>query len=270
MLSKYFLKSMLRNKNIWGWGLFFMVFWLFMGAFVFNYNTTNTRSSYLYLASTWFGLIGLISTSTISTSIAYSIYYGNSSLAYVFKFTKLRPSGYISSFMLSTAIVGAILSAFMLLFTFIFFSYKSGYMLVPTFSYISIVVGLASGTFMFLLASIIIIVVNNYLGLRNISFATFIPMILTYLFGFSQLNISLPSYIVYGSPFTDISDLFIRSYDGKPIPINLSDPANYSSSMINPYYQAIILGMWIIILTVISLMLIRRIKPRPIEDARQV
>ncbi len=269
MISKYFLKSLLKNKNIWGWGILFMLFWIFMGAFVFGTNFPDQKIYFVYNASIWFGLLGLVSTSTMATSVAYSIYYGNSSLAYGFRFTTLKPSGYITSFAISTSIIGGMLSAFMLLFTFLLFSYKSGFMLIPAFPYISIIIGFASGAFMFLLASIIIVIVNNYLGLRNVSFATFIPMILTYLFGFAQINAGLPSYVVYGSPFTDISDLFIWSYYGKEIPHNLSGSLQ-NGGQISLTVQVIMLILWIIILSILSFMLIKRIKPKSIEEGRQV
>ena len=269
MISTYFLKSMLKNKNIWGWGLFFMLFWIFMGAFVFGTNFPDQKIYFQYDASIWFGLLGLISTSTMATSVAYSIYYGNSSLAYGFRFTTLKPSRYISSFAISTSIIGGMLSGFMLLFTFLLFSYRSGFLLTPTFPYMSIIIGFASGAFMFLLASIIIVIVNNYLGLRNVSFASFIPMILTYLFGFTQINTSLPPFIVYGSPFTDISDLLIWSYYGREIPVNLSGSLQ-NGGQINLVVQVIMLVLWIIILSILSFMLIRKIKPKSIEEGRQV
>ena len=269
MISKYFLKSMLKNPNLWGWGVLFMLFWIFMGAFVFTSGFPHQEIYFKLNASLWFGLISLISASTIATSISYSIYYGNSSLAYAFRFTTLKPSSYISSFMLSTAIIGGALSGIMLGMTFVMFSYKSGYLLVPVFPYISVIAGIAAGAFMFLLASIIIIIFNNYLGLRNVSFASFIPMILTYLFGFTQFNVGLPSYIIYGSPFTDISDIFVWSYFGHPIPLNMLKPIG-SGNQINPEIQLLILAMWIIILMVCSFLLIRRIEPKSIEEGRQI
>ena len=268
MIGKYFLKSMLKNPNLWGWGVLFMLFWIFMGAFVFTSNFPNHEIYFKLNAAIWFGLIGLISASTLSTSISYSIYYGNSSLVYAFRFTTLKPSGYISGFMLSTGIIGGVLSGIMLTMTFVLFSYTSGYLLTPSFPYISILAGIAAGVFMFLLASIIIVVFNNYLGLRNVSFASFIPMILTYLFGFTQFNVGLPSYIIYGSPFTDISDIFVWSYYGHRVPLTL-EPLN-NGIHINPEIQMVILTIWILILMACSFLLIRRIKPKSIEEGRQV
>jgi hypothetical protein len=269
MIEKYFIKSMLKNRNLWGWGVFFMLFWLFMGAFVFTSAFPKQEVYYKLNAAIWFGLMGLISTSTTATSISYSIYYGNSSLAYAFRYTTFKPSGYISSFMLSAGIIGGVFSGIMLVTTFFLFSYGSGYTLIPKFPYISIVIGFVAGAFMFLLASIIIVIFNNYLGLRNVTFASFIPMILTYLFGFTQFNSGLPAYIVYGSPFTDISDLLVLSYDGHLVPLNTNEPIG-SGNHINPEIQVVILAIWIIIMAICSFLLIKKIKPRSIEEGRQV
>ncbi|MCL5787518.1 MAG: hypothetical protein M1581_02750 [Candidatus Thermoplasmatota archaeon] len=269
MIGKYFIKSMLKNRNLWGWGVLFMLFWLFMGAFVFTSGFPKQEVYYKLNAAIWFGLIGLISASTLATSISQSIYYGNSSLAYAFRFTTLKPSGYISSFMLSAAIIGGVFSGIMLTVTYAIFSYNTGYMLIPKFPYVSVITGFAAGAFMFLLASIIIIVFNNYLGLRNVTFASFIPMILTYLFGFTQFNTVLPAYIIYGSPFTDISDILVWSYYGHRVPLNTLEPIG-TGGYINPEIQAMILVIWILILAFSSFLLIKKIKPRSIEEGRQV
>lgn len=266
MLSKFFFKSIMTNRSLWGWGVGFMMFWLFMGAFVFGFNS-STHSIALYNAAVWFGLIALISASTLATSISQTIYYANTSLAYSFRYTRLTPRAYIGNLMGSTSIMGGLMGGILMLFTFIFFSDKSGYTLIPASPVYSIIVALASGAFMFLLATVLIIIVNNYLGLRNNSLASFVPSILTYVFGFSQLGLQLPMWLIYASPFTEMADLFFQSYYGHPAFSVMSD---ITSKMVDPNYLIAGIVIWIVVLSVLVSYLVRRISPRPIEEGRQV
>ncbi|WP_393971781.1 hypothetical protein OXIME_000365 [Oxyplasma meridianum] len=266
MLGKYFLKSLLSNKAIWGWGVGFMAFWLFMGAFVFGFNYTSRIQSLDY-ASVWFSLIGLISGSIIATSISYSVYYGNASLAYSFRYTKLKPSSYILNLTASTAVVASLIGSFIIMFTALMFGYKTGYSVLPVLPLQSIGIFFLSGMFMFLLSVVLIIFSNNHVGLKNITFVVFIPQILSYLFGFSELGINLPSYVVYASPFSDIPRLLFMSYYGEASKLNLT---NGTGPIMNPYILLLCLALWIGMLFVLSIILVRRIKPVSIEEGRQV
>lgn len=266
MLARYFLKSLLSNRALWGWGVGFMVFWLFMGSYVFGFNITTKVESLGY-TSVWFSLIGLISGSILATSVAYSVYYANSSLAYCFRYSKLKPSSYIFNLMGSTSLMGGIIGAFIIVFTMVLFSSRTGYILLPAYSYLSIVVFLATGMFMFLLSVVLVIFANNYSGLKSISFIVFIPQLLSYLFGFSELGIPLPSAVVYASPFSDIPRLLFQTYYGGASPLDMS---NGTGQLMNPYILVASLIFWIALLFVLAMFLVRRIKPRSIEEGRQV
>lgn len=266
MLAGYYLKSLLSNKALWGWGVGFMVFWLFMGSYVFGFNMTS-RSESLGYTSVWFSLIGLISGSIIATSVAYSIYYANSSLAYGFRFTKLKPSSYIFNLMGSTSITGGIIGCFIIIFTILLFSSKAGYLILPVYPEFSILLFIVTGMFMFLLSAVLVIFANNYTGLKSISFIVFIPQLLSYLFGFSELGIPLPSAIVYASPFSDIPRLLFQTYYGQAAPLNIS---NGTGPMLDPYILMASLLFWIALLFVLAMFLVKRIRPRSIEEGRQV
>lgn len=243
-----------------------MVFWLFMGAYVFSGNI-HTLQVYRFNAAVWYALIALISSGSIATSISYSIYFSNSSLAYAFRFSRLKPSTYIANVLMSTSVMGAILGALMLVFTFLLFSSQSGYSLVPSNAAFALIISVGAGAFMFLLAAVLIILVNNYFGLRNVTFVSLIPMLLTYIFGFSQLGLRMPIYLIYGSPFTDISDLLFQAYYGHPANVVMS---NTTSPLVNSHYLIGGMVAWIVLLSFASVMLVKKIKPKSIEEARQV
>ena len=92
MIVRYYIKSLLTNKSLLGWSIGFMFFWIVMGAYLLDGTSSfSTHNSSLEYTSGWFAFIGLIAGSVLSTSIAYSVYYANSSLIYSFKFTVLKP-----------------------------------------------------------------------------------------------------------------------------------------------------------------------------------
>ena len=121
--------------------------------------------------------------------------------------------------------------------------------------------------FMFLLSVVLVIFANNYTGLKSISFIVFIPQLLSYLFGFSELGIPLPSAVVYTSPFSDIPRLLYQTYSGNASPLNMS---NGTGPLLNPYILIVSLLCWTALLFVLAMFLVRRIKPRSIEEGRQV
>lgn len=266
MITKYFIKNIITNKSLWAWGVFFSVFWLFMGAFVFGFELSS-KSVSLYTAAIWYAIIALISTSTISTTVAFSVYYASSSLSYVFRFTELKPYKYVMNFIFAAIITGLIMGTFIMVFTSLFFGLKSGYRLIPVFPLEALSIYLLSSIFMFLLALILIIIINNYFSLKNISFVSFIPMILTFIFAFTQLSISLPKYLIYLSPFTEISNLLFYLFYGHDSVMVFNNPF---SGTINPHLLIIFLSAWIIVLLICGIILIRKIKPVNIEEGRQI
>ena len=266
MLFKYYLKALLSDRPMWGWGIGLTVFWLFMGAFVFGFNMTTKQESLGYTAA-WYSIIGLIASGVIATTITYSVYYANASLAYSFRFTKLRPSTYVLSLMAATAVVATIMGAILMAVSALMYSYKSHYLLMPVMPYQSIGVFFLSGIFMFLLAVILVVSVNNYTGLKSTSFVALIPQILSYIFAFSALGQSLPVVIVYASPFSDIQRLLMTTYYGHKAPLNLNGGIG---PLLHTNVFIVSLLFWIALLFAVSIILVSRIRPASIEEGRQV
>ena len=84
-LIKFYTKGILSNKNLWFWGVAFMIFWLFLYAFSFAAGVPDTRSALLQFSGISYGSIALFSLSSLAISIAYSISYASASLAYSFR-----------------------------------------------------------------------------------------------------------------------------------------------------------------------------------------
>ncbi|MCL6014893.1 MAG: hypothetical protein M1323_04615 [Candidatus Thermoplasmatota archaeon] len=268
MIARYYIKSLLTNKSLLGWSIGFMFFWIVMGAYLLDGTSSfSTHNSSLEYTSGWFAFIGLIAGSVLSTSIAYSVYYANSSLIYSFKFTVLKPFNYLYNFVVSSAIVSLIIGAVLTALIIIVFSLRAGYLIYPVEVPETIGLFVLTGVFMLLLAVFFVIAANNYIGLKNISFVMLLPQLLSYLFGLSALDVGLPSYIVYGSPFTAILRLFLQAFYGRELPLNM---VTLAGGNVNGYLLLGSMAIWVLALLGLDMILVKRIKYRSIEEARRV
>jgi hypothetical protein len=268
MIGRYYTKSLLTNKSLLGWSIGFMFFWIVMGAYFLDGSSSfSTHNSSLEYTSEWFAFIGLIAGSVLSTSVAYSVYYANSSLIYSFKYTVLKPFNYIYNLMASSAVVNLIVGSVLTALIIVVFSMRAGYMIYPIEIPETVGLFVLTGVFMFLLAVFLVIAANNYIGLKNISFLMMLPQLLSYLFGLSALDVGLPLYIVYGSPFTAILRLFLQSFYGRELPLDL---VTVSGGDVNGYLLLTSIFIWILVLLVLNMILVKKIKARSIEEARRV
>src|ERR1700730_12716635 len=104
-LIKYYIKGMLSNRNLWFWGVAFMLFWLVLGGFVFSRGIPSTPGALLAYTASWYGIIVTFSLSSLAISIAYTIYYASCSLVYAFKYTRLTPMSYVTTLIGSSSVL---------------------------------------------------------------------------------------------------------------------------------------------------------------------
>jgi len=267
MLFIYFSKALLRIKSLWGWGVLFMGFYIVLGAFLFSNGLPNNLpvSAYISYTSSWYALINLYTLSTLAISLSNSILFSTHSLAYSFKFTKLNPRSYLLNYVASSSIVGMILSAFIIIATYASFSYKFNMNIYPSNLPFMIITILISSIFMYAFSTMLVLILINYLGLKNQQFISFIPLLLGFGFGFGQLYISLPTALLYASPFTVISSLLYHGYSGYDVPVSFI----YGNGTLDINILILSLAAWTISLLLIDLLLLNRIKPRYVEEMRQ-
>ncbi len=266
MIGKYYARAIITNRNLLFWGVLFMLFWLIMGAFAFGFKP-ETKIFNLEYTSTWFALIALYSISTIGTTVAFSLYYGNSAIGYAFKYTHLTRWNLTLSIILAVSLGGILLGSFMLSLSVIFFSLKAGYIILPALPYYSIIVEIAGGIIMFLISGCLLLLVNNHFSLKNISFISFVPTILSYIFGFNMLSSGIPPLLAISNPFSELIGLFYYSYSGTYPSSVLSTG---SGPHLNPIYLGVGLILWIVILFILFAWMISGIRPVSSEEARQI
>ncbi|WP_230955537.1 hypothetical protein [Sulfolobus acidocaldarius] len=95
---------------------------------------------------------------------------------------------------------------------------------------------------------------------------SFLPLIISYLFGFSYLYTNLGN-IGLGSPFVNIAMLSYYAYMNQDPPLYLIGNVN---SSISPVLPLIVLISWIGLLSVLALMFIRNLYLKPLEEGRSI
>ncbi len=266
-LALPYARATLTNRSLWFWGVVFMAFWFVLGAYVFSGGLGATRAAETGYTSAWFAVIAVFSLTTLSMGIASSMTYGTSALAFGFRYTRLTPGRYALSLLAAAAVMGLVLGVVMLTLVAGVFSLRFGTALLPADPAAVVGASLLAGAFMMGLATVLVLVVVNHLGLRNLSFVEFLPLVLSYLFGFSQLFLALPAWFLYLCPWNDMESLLYEAYSGSPATQVLTRGG--SASLAWPLSVAGLAG-WVLVLVGVSTVLLGRIRAVSILEGRQV
>jgi hypothetical protein len=266
-LALPYTRAILRNPNLLFWGVAFMGFWFVLGAFVFSVGLPADRAAEVPYTAAWFAVIALFSLTVIAMSLATSMTYGTDALAFGFRFTRLRPIGYALSLLVAAAAVGLVFTLIMAVLVSGLFSAHFGTLILPANLPALVGVSLLAGAFMMTLATALVIVVVNYLGLRSMNFVEFLPLVLSYLFGFAQLYLALPAIVLYVSPWNDMESLLYQAFRGAPATVALT---NTSSAALSWPLSVAGLAGWVVVLLVVSSGLLRRIRSVSLQEGRQV
>jgi hypothetical protein len=262
-----YTRAVLTNPALWFWGVVFMAFWFVLGAYVFSSGLASGHAAANAYTSAWFAVIALFSLTTLSMSIASSISYGTSALAFGFRYTRLTPRTYAYSLIIAAAVMAVVLSFIMVAVVSGLFSAKFGTTIVPADLPAIVGVAIISGAFMMGLATTLVLVVVNYLGLRSMSFIEFVPLILSYIFGFTQLFLEVPAWVLYLSPWNDMESLLYQAFSGAPARVVL---ANTTSPVLSWPLSAGALAVWVAVLVGLASVLLGRIRSVSIQEGRQI
>lgn len=265
MILKQLTSATIRNTRIWFLGIFQMLLWLLLIAFVFSNGYSGTHDEILPLTSVWYGYIALASFSTLSVVLAATILYSNNSLAYCFRFSLLSPKEYLFDLIGACSILGVILSLIHMVATSIIFSYRFNMILSPVNPIEAIIVSLIAGIFMMNFGVFLALIAINYTGLQSVGILNFIPIMLTIVLGLSQVFTKLPEFLVLFSPFNEIESLLFQGYSNQIPHLQLTD-----SHTTGLQWQIMILGLiiWIGFFILVNSNLLKNLKPRNIEEAR--
>ncbi len=262
-----YTRAVLTNGSLWFWGVAFMALWFVLGGYVFSGGLAPTPSAERLYASAWFAVIALFSLTTLAMAIATSLTYGTSALGFGFRYTRLTPVRYTTALLVAAGTMAFLLGLLMAGLVSALFGAHFGTRIVPADLLAVAGVSVLSGAFMMGLATVLVLVVVNHLGLRNLSFVEFLPLLLAYLFGFSQLFLALPAGFLYLCPWNDMESLLFQAYSGSPARQVLTDGS--SAALAWPGSVAGLLG-WVVGLVGLAAVLLRRIRPVSVQEGRQI
>lgn len=265
-LWRPYAKAMLTNLSLWFWAVAFMAFWLGIGAFLESSGIGPGRAAIVAYTSSWYAVIVLIALSLLAAAIAGSFAYGSASLAYAFRWSRLTPKGYLASIVGGSAVLGLVLNVVLLGATAGIFGARFSAAIVPADALGLVGVSMLGGVFFLALAATLALVAIDYLGLRSSNFVGYVPLLLSFVLGNAQTDVALPRWVIYGSPFNDLTSLLYQGYSGTTPTVELG------TSSVALAWPFLLVGLlaWTCLLVATTLLLLRRIRARSIEEGRQI
>jgi hypothetical protein len=271
LLLKMFLKQMFRNPYAWGWGFFFVSFWLIMGAYVFSLEmpTGLPAETYFSYTGSWFSMSLVYSFSALAVGIVESTYHSSFSLRYLTRYSTLDSKRYYLVSIISTMVFFSVFSILLGVETSSIYSFRFGVQLVPKKPFELTLASILSALFIYVLSSSVAYLILVLKKPRLITFASFLPLVISYPLLFLQLYVDI-GYVVVLSPFNAVNSLLYHYYSGISVPRGPIIKSGQASVVIEPSYFWASLISWIFLLSMLNLILIGRQKGISIEELRQV
>uniref|UniRef100_A0A7J3Z8T6 Uncharacterized protein n=1 Tax=Ignisphaera aggregans TaxID=334771 RepID=A0A7J3Z8T6_9CREN len=303
---RFYLKSLIKDPYYWFWAVFFMLFWLVMGAFI--YGSTMTKDSLrrdlekiippstpmfesiledmwnkstLYYTGSWYSSTALYSLTTIAMGLVHYIYYSTIPIRYLTKYSKASSTRFYTGLTLASLTTSLIATGILVASTIILYSYKFHELnkfILPKNPLGVFTVTVTGGVFMFFFSTTLALLVVAMRKPRLLGMLSFVPLMLSYALG--MYGLMAGGGLVHLSPFNIILLLAFHYYTESPISLNLrvvdmwrADPEvkewfskDLAIQLADPAILWIILGFWILITAGISLILLRVQKGVSVEE----
>jgi hypothetical protein len=243
-----------------------MIFWEIIGAFIESATIPKQAPSY-YIAS-WGGILILMAASSLATGSTIMLSYQTGGLSHLFRFSKLTPKYYLGSIYAGITISTLFIILIIIGTSYLFFGSKFSYAVAfPKNIGVIFITSILTGLF-YTALSVNLSVISLKITRKLTTAIGFLPLMLSYLFGFAYLYLNLKQ-VVIGIPFSDISMLSFYGYTGKNPPLYLG-VGDYTSSIstVPLLFPLISLITWIIILTITGMILIRNLYLKQLEEQR--
>lgn len=273
-LLKYYLKAEFSNPHFLFWSIAFMVFWLIMGAYVmskgiFEHAPAEMLSDVIRAyTSSWYSLTTLFSLSSMAVGLTFNAFYSTAALPYMLRFSNLSSRSYHIQVTLGSSALALIIALLMKALTYSIYSHRFQMNLQPARPEVAIGVSVLAGVFFYLFTTLIAYVIIILRVVKSVSFISFAPLLLGFLFGFGHLHGALSVEILYISPYTAMSTLLTHSYSGKPVPNRLMGGPDVKE--LDLMLMPISLIAWIFALGILDIYLARKVKEVPIAELRVI
>jgi hypothetical protein len=262
---------MFRNPYAWGWGFFFVSFWLIMGAYVFSLEmpTGLPAETYISYTGSWFSMSLVYSFSALAVGIVESTYHSSFSLRYLTKYSTLDSKRYYLVSIISIMVFFSVFSILLGVETSSIYSFRFGVQLVPKKPVELTLASILSALFIYVLSSSVAYLILVLKKPRLIAFSSFLPLVISYPLLFLQLYVDI-GYAVVLSPFNAVNSLLYHYYSEISVPMGPLVKSGQASVVIDPLYFWASLISWIVLLSMLNVILIGRQKGISIEEFRQI
>jgi hypothetical protein len=152
--------------------------------------------------------------------------------------------------------------------TFLIYSFRFGVSLAPKNPVELALASVLSALFIYVLSSSIAYLILVLKKPRLVTFASFLPLVISYPLLFLQLYLDI-GYAVVLSPFNAVNSLLYHYYSGMNVSrgaLTMSNP----TSTIDPLYFWASLISWVILLSILTVILIGKQKGVSAEQLRQL
>lgn len=228
------------------------------------YKPPSFREYALYI-SLGYSSTTLIALSTFAIGVAYAIFFNAQALPFMFKFSKLTPLKYVLAFYSANLLDAEIIGMFSML-VFMILTKLKGNVVLPSNPALLVVGVFFEG--LFLISIAILIELYSLIKIKMLQYSLFllyIPMFIAIASYFLYTVYPYSNPVVdYVNPFLSSMLLTVYSYYGHSLPISAP---NHNSTLSIPYLFLGILP-WVLVLTVVDILLMRKIYLRQAEEQR--
>lgn len=273
-IFKYYTKSLFLSPEAIFWSIVFVIFWLFMGAYLFTQGIPEEVVA-LYefkigYTSSWYGIAGTFSLASLCVGLCYYFLFTTSSLPYITKYGKVSTASFFLQIISGTFLYSSFLAAILMLCAYGIFSHALSYNLLPKNPWLALLFIGIGGLFYYLLSAAIILILILLRKVKSVRLVSFLPIMVSYALVFLQVFGVASETLVYVSPFNNIYSLAAYAYFGEPIPLEWGRGQLEEPILINPTYSILMLLAWMIILAMAGIYLMRRVKEIPTEELREL
>jgi hypothetical protein len=274
-LFVYMLRRIVTNPYVLFWGVAFISFFVVIGAFVISRDLPNLEWVKQIYTAAWFGVSVLLSFGAAAVSTTIMISYQTGGLPHLFRFSRLTPAYFLGSLLLGSVLSTLIIGTYMLILVTLLFSYSLKTWIAPIDIPLTYLTLALAGVF-FSSLSLILGGLTARFNRKTSQFVNFIPLILSYLFGYAYLYMDLGKS-VYLTPFNAVELLGISAFTGKEAPLSYASLYLYGGSSTAPHFPTVSnsllilnLCLWSLVLCSASAFLLRRLYLNPVEEGKML